>query len=175
MAARWGSNPRPARAAGSGSRFPPPDRPTLRVLVRLGSQGVMSRPFQLCVERLPDGVSILAVVGELDIATAPHFRRGVGALLGSGGRRLVVDLSDADFLDSTGLGALVWAQLRARSAGGELVTAGAEDTVAHTIATSGLADLFTLAPSRAEALARFGVGRSSRVSGSRSARSSLGD
>ncbi|TMM03220.1 MAG: STAS domain-containing protein [Actinobacteria bacterium] len=170
MAARWGSNPRPARAAGSGSRFPPPDRPTLRVLVRLGSQGVMSRPFQLCVERLQDGVSILAVVGELDLATAPHFRRGVGGLLGSGGRRLVVDLSDADFLDSTGLGALVWAQFRAGAAGGELVVAGAEDAVAKTIATSGLDDLIALAASRADALARFGVGRSPEVRPAPSAR-----
>jgi anti-anti-sigma factor len=116
----------------------------------------MSRPFQLCVERLEGGVSILAVVGELDLATAPHFRRAVGGLLGSGGRRLVVDLTDADFLDSTGLGALVWAQLRARAAGGDVIAAGGEDDVAHAIASSGLADVMVLAPSRADALARFG-------------------
>jgi anti-sigma B factor antagonist len=122
----------------------------------------MSRPFQLCVERLEEGVSILAVVGELDLATAPHFRRAVGGLLGSGGRRLVVDLSDADFLDSTGLGALVWAQFRARAAGGDLAAAGAEDSVAATIATAGLGDLIALSPSRAEALARIGEARSQR-------------
>src|SRR2546430_14875284 len=117
----------------------------------------MSRPFQLCVERLEEGVSILAVVGELDLATAPHFRRGLGGVLGSGGRRLVVDLRDADFVDSAGLGALVWAQLRARGAGGEVVTAGAEDAVARAIATSGLGDLIKLARTRDDALARFGV------------------
>jgi anti-sigma B factor antagonist len=123
----------------------------------------MSRPFQLCVERLGEGVSVLAVVGELDLATASHFRRAVSGLLGSGERRFVVDLHDADFLDSSGLGALVWAQLRARAAGGELIAAGAEDDVAHAIASSGLAHLIALAPSRAQALARLATGRSTPV------------
>jgi anti-sigma B factor antagonist len=117
----------------------------------------MVQPFQLSVADLEDGACCLTVVGELELATASAFRRAVGGLLGSGVRRLLIDLRHTDFLDSTGLGALVWAQFRMRSAGGDLAVAGAQEPVRQTIAVSGLADLIELSDSRGEALARLGV------------------
>lgn len=117
----------------------------------------MVQPFQLSVDHFADGACSLTVVGELELATAPAFRRAVAGLLGSGVRRLLVDLRHTDFLDSTGLGALVWAQFRMRSAGGDLAVAGAQEPVRQTIAVSGLADLVELTDSRGEALTRLGV------------------
>ena len=117
----------------------------------------MGQPFQLISERLDEGACALAIVGDLDLATAPHFRRGVGGLLGTGVRQLLVDLRDTDFVDSTGLGALVWAQLRMQSAGGDLVVAGAHEGVRQTIACARLDHVVELVPSREEALARLGI------------------
>jgi anti-sigma B factor antagonist len=115
------------------------------------------QPFQLSVDRLEDGASSLTVVGELELATASQLRRAVSSLLGSGVRRLLVDLRHTDFLDSTGLGALVWAQFRMRAAGGELAVAGAQEPVRQTIGVSGLGDLIELVDTREQALARLGI------------------
>jgi anti-sigma B factor antagonist len=67
----------------------------------------------LAVERTSnEGDELLMVEGELDIATAPRLisvlNRAVQEALGS----LVVDLSDVDFMDSTGLALLINAHRR---------------------------------------------------------------
>lgn len=65
--------------------------------------------------------TILAVSGEVDVATAPKFRQEIVALVESGARRLAIDLSAVGLLDSTGLGVLVGAVKRLRGHGGDLV------------------------------------------------------
>jgi anti-anti-sigma factor len=54
------------------------------------------------------------------MASAPNLSRTVSELTESGRSRLVVDLSGTDFMDSSGLGALVASLKRARQAGGDL-------------------------------------------------------
>lgn len=135
----------------------------------------MARNFELRVERLEDE-TVLSVLGELDVATAPHFRRAVGGLLGGEGRRLLVDLGETDFVDSSGLGALVWALFRMRAAGGDMVAVTDDPVIVQTIHMSRLDDLIPLAPSRDDAHARFQAAdvRVSRMaSGSRAARSAV--
>ncbi|MEY2458637.1 MAG: anti-sigma factor antagonist [Acidimicrobiaceae bacterium] len=72
------------------------------------------------VVRDQDGWVVLAVSGEIDIATAPSLRERLHALLAEDKRQLVVDLDDVGFLDSTALGVLVGVLKRARSEGGEV-------------------------------------------------------
>ena len=51
---------------------------------------------------------MLAVVGELDLATADQlYQAGVNALNASGGGTLRIDLAGVTFMDSTGLAALI--------------------------------------------------------------------
>ncbi|MFN8108410.1 MAG: STAS domain-containing protein [Thermoleophilia bacterium] len=57
------------------------------------------------IQRLGD-ITVVGVDGELDIYTAPEFREEVGDL-GETEDRLIVDLTDARLVDSTGLSALV--------------------------------------------------------------------
>ena len=87
----------------------------------------------------------LAVAGELDIATAAQFRTSIGALLGTGCRHVVVDLSDVLFVDSSGLGALVWAAHRMRSAGGEFSVANPSAAILPTLRITGLGRVLALA------------------------------
>jgi anti-sigma B factor antagonist len=51
--------------------------------------------------------AVLAVRGEIDVATAPQLREELLELVSAGRKQIVVDLSGVDFLDSTGLGVLV--------------------------------------------------------------------
>ena len=62
-----------------------------------------------------DGVTIVAARGELDMATAPRLRDLTIARLTAGDQAIVLDLSEVEFLDSTGLGTLVAILKRTRS------------------------------------------------------------
>lgn len=67
-----------------------------------------------------DGCAVLAVRGEVDMATAPRLREALLIMVTEGHLQLIVDLSHTEFLDSTGLGALVTGLKRVRSKGGEM-------------------------------------------------------
>ena len=73
-------------------------------------------PFGLTEEPLPGG-RLLAVSGELDLATAPDLRERLAALVDAGTTSIVVDLRDVTFMDSIGLAAIVQARSRLRANG----------------------------------------------------------
>jgi anti-sigma B factor antagonist len=74
-------------------------------------------PFSL-QERDEAGVRVIAVAGELDIATAPELCARLDASRASRHPRLMVDLTKVDFCDSTGLRALLGAASEVRAHGG---------------------------------------------------------
>ena len=67
----------------------------------------------------PPGYAIVAVAGEVDIATVTRLRERLFELAASG-RTLVVDLDQVGFIDSAGLAALVGAARRAAARGTSL-------------------------------------------------------
>jgi anti-sigma B factor antagonist len=64
------------------------------------------------------GVKVIEVSGELDIATAPRLCARLDATRTGRRPRLLVDLTDVDFCDSTGLRALLGAASEVRAHGG---------------------------------------------------------
>jgi anti-sigma B factor antagonist len=58
-------------------------------------------------ERTRDGVRIVAIEGDLDIATSPRVRELLSDAAADVERPLVVDLSNCTFIDSTGLATLL--------------------------------------------------------------------
>ena len=75
--------------------------------------------LELEVDRKKDW-QVLTVRGEVDVTTTPRVRAQLISLLSEGEPRLIVDLEGVDFLDSSGLGALVAGLKLARSRSGEL-------------------------------------------------------
>jgi anti-anti-sigma factor len=65
-------------------------------------------PFELRSTRVGDAV-VVAIVGEIDMATAPEVTRAIEAGF-RGVARVIVDLSDVTFLDSSALNAFVQSQ-----------------------------------------------------------------
>jgi anti-sigma B factor antagonist len=63
---------------------------------------------------------VIAPEGELDLASVDDFRAAVFEAADTAERRVVVDLSNVSFIDSTGLGALVEAHNRVRRNRGQL-------------------------------------------------------
>lgn len=70
---------------------------------------------------LSDGVGSLALRGELDLASAPVLERSLLEVEQHAPSRLVIDLRELQFIDSTGLRLLLAANARAQQRGGELV------------------------------------------------------
>jgi len=66
--------------------------------------------FEVKVELLPNEVHAFELRGELDQASAPELREPLSDAIDSGARRVLIDLSDCGFIDSTGLSVLVRAQ-----------------------------------------------------------------
>ena len=77
----------------------------------------MTFDFSLTEDQDAAGAHVIAVAGEVDIFTAPELKRAIAAAIDAGARRLVVDLTETRFLDSTALGVLIGAVKRLRPLG----------------------------------------------------------
>lgn len=67
-----------------------------------------------------DDAVVIRPSGRLNLLAAPRLREVVGRAVAEGRTDVVVDLSGTEFMDSSGLGALVASLKRARQAGGDL-------------------------------------------------------
>ncbi len=98
-----------------------------------------------------NAVAVVAVSGEVDVYSAPALRDGLTELLESGSS-VVVDLSDVDFLDSTGLGALVAARTAAAERGASLPLVCTHRRILKLFTITGLDSVFRIHANVADAL-----------------------
>ena len=93
-----------------------------------------------------DGVTVVSPSGErLDIEVAAEFRAMLLSLIDQGHRRLVVDLAEVGFIDSSGLGALVSAlkTLKRSDNGGDVRLARVQAPVVSLLEIIRLNRVFT--------------------------------
>jgi anti-sigma B factor antagonist len=90
------------------------------------------------------GVDTLRVVGELDSYSSPELRDCLESLVAQGSTRVVVDLTDVVFADSTAMGVLVGALKRLRAVDGDLVLKHPQPPVMRLMKLTGLDTIFTL-------------------------------
>ena len=76
--------------------------------------------MDLRVETARPGTAVVRLDGRLDLVSAGEAKQGMVDAVESGQRRLVVDMANVDFVDSSGLGAIVGVLKAARQAGGDL-------------------------------------------------------
>ncbi len=93
------------------------------------------------------GWTVLTATGEIDVAAAPGLREQLVALIEGGSNELVVDLEGVDFIDSTGLGVLVGAVRRARSAEGDVRLVCTNSRLLKVFDVTGLDEVFTIVES----------------------------
>ena len=107
----------------------------------------MALEFHIADSCLDDGTPVVAVSGEIDLFTAPEFKRHVQRALDGDGGRLVVDLSGTTFIDSSSLGVLIGAHRRLAEHYKPLVVVAADRAVVKTLRITGLDALFTVVAS----------------------------
>ena len=98
------------------------------------------------------GAHVVAIRGEIDIFTAPSVKLAAREAVFAGSRRIVLDLTETTFLDSTGLGVVIGLARLVRP-DGEIAIVNVSPTIAKTFQITGLDDIFIVRPTLAEALA----------------------
>jgi len=98
------------------------------------------------------GTSVVAVAGEIDVASTPQLRSALHELTGGADiRRLVVDLDTVGFIDSSGLGVLIGCARRLRP-DGELLLVCTRPNIIRVFEVTGLDTLFPIHASVPDAL-----------------------
>jgi anti-sigma B factor antagonist len=112
----------------------------------------MSPEFAITEHPIDGERHVLAVRGEIDLFTAPELKQVLAESIEGGRIRIIVDLTDTTFLDSTALGVLIGAVKRLRSRDGALAIVNIDDNIAKTFEITGLDQIFTIVPTRDEAV-----------------------
>ena len=100
------------------------------------------------IEEQVDGVPpVIAVSGEIDVATAPQLRECLHRVIAQGESTIVLDLLEVTFLDSTALGVLVGGLKRCRELGGDLHIVVADPRIVKIFEITGLTNVFTIVDS----------------------------
>ena len=76
-----------------------------------------------------DGATVLAPRGDIDMSRAPSFREHVRRAINTGTPKVVIDLSEVEYMDSSGLATLVEAMRNAKQASVELLLCGLHQKV----------------------------------------------
>ena len=96
-----------------------------------------------------DGAAdVLVVTGELDLETVGELRRRIDALLARDCTRVVIDLSDATHMDSSGLAELLATHRRLEAAGGGLALVVTATGIRRTLEIRGVDGLLRIESTR---------------------------
>jgi anti-sigma B factor antagonist len=98
-------------------------------------------------------VQLFALGGSLDIATSPSLRATLMEAADRAAHQIIVDLTHLEFLDSTGLGALIGAHKRAAEHDGTVLLVAQEGQILRLLRITGLLDVFAVYPTVDAALA----------------------
>jgi len=111
--------------------------------------------MEVIVDNQPGGIGVIRPIGRLDLLAAPEVRQSVVQAIAAGSRRLVVDLAEVSFMDSSGLAALISGLKAARLAGGDLRIARPTDQTRFLFELTGLDRVMRLYPTVEEALVGY--------------------
>jgi anti-sigma B factor antagonist len=96
--------------------------------------------------------TVIAVRGELDLASSPALQEELDRVAGSDSELLIIDLRELDFMDSTGLSVLVRAHQRAEEQGRQLAMVKGPQQVQRLLSLTGVGDRLTLVDAPEELL-----------------------
>lgn len=100
--------------------------------------------FTLDQQPLPDGL-LLTVKGDIDFGSSPDLRSALLSALQSKPARLVIDLSEVTYMDSSGIATFIEALQLQRKSGRKLILSALQPKVVSIFEIAKLDTLFTIA------------------------------
>ncbi len=117
--------------------------------------------FDINTEQVGSDAYVIGLAGEVDLYTAPEFKQQLLDVIAQGAKEVVVDFTDTTFIDSTTLGVLVGGVKRLRPNGGQLSLVCSDRNITKIFEITGLDRVFTIYPTREEAVEQVGAARQS--------------
>ena len=115
-------------------------------------------PFEASAAEIENGVQVIEVRGELDLSTAPDLEAPLDEAIADDHASVLLDLSDCEFIDSTGIALIVraWQRVDGRSGNGGnggVVLCCHNEQVRRVLEVTGLESSIAIFATRDEALA----------------------
>jgi anti-sigma B factor antagonist len=116
----------------------------------------MAPQLNVVTESLANCTRVVALRGELDVATVPSLDEALSvAVRVEGTPKLLLDLSEVTFIDSTALMRLLTAQRELDRRGGQMVLVCSNPTVLRLFEVTRTNETFEIFPTRDRALGSF--------------------
>ena len=97
--------------------------------------------------------AVIQAAGEIDLNCSPRFQQELLALLDRRPERIVLDLADVSYMDSSGVASLVKLLSRVRRLGAQLHLVGLSDRVRSVFEITRLDSVFDIFATQEEAMA----------------------
>lgn len=110
--------------------------------------------FDVFEESLDERTHLINVRGEIHVSTAPQFSERLNEAIAGGKTAVVLDLTEVEFIDSTGLSVLLNGLRRVIRRQGAMALVCANPTVLRLFQITRLDTTFDIHPTRAAAVAR---------------------
>jgi anti-anti-sigma factor len=116
-------------------------------------------PFEASAAQLDDGLRVIEIRGELDLGTAPQLEGPLEEAVAAEGSSVLIDLTECEFIDSTGIALIVraWQRIAPQSDNGGggrgFVLCSQNKQVLRVLEITGLELSIPIHRSRDEALA----------------------
>ena len=105
----------------------------------------MAKEFQIDVDQNDDlGVVVVRPLGEVDLASSPQLRARLTELSTGNATRMIMDLSQVSYMDSSGVATLVEAMQQCRRRSATLVLAGLQTRVRSVFEIARLDTVFDI-------------------------------
>jgi anti-anti-sigma factor len=121
---------------------------------------VIPVPFEVQREELEDGIRAFTVRGELDMNTAPELEASLEQVIADEDALVVLDLTECEFIDSTGIALIVrsWQRLDSggdAGSGGRMVICSVNSQVLRLLKITGVESSIPVCEGRDAALAEL--------------------
>ena len=122
--------------------------------------------FQLSEEDLDRRTHVICVSGEIHVSTAPEFQRRLEAAISRGKTAVVLDLTETEFIDSTGLSVILNGLRRVTRQRGRMAIVCRNPTVRRLFEITRLDSTFDIHETREDALRTARAGYVATADGS---------
>ena len=119
--------------------------------------------FNIDDRPIGNDMHVIEAGGELDLAAAPELKQRMLDAIEDGKNRLVIDLSQATFVDSTTIGVLALGLRHLKPNGGMLAVVCTNEDILETFELIGLERILPLHTSREQALVELSGVPAARV------------
>ncbi|OPZ87560.1 MAG: Anti-sigma-B factor antagonist [bacterium ADurb.Bin429] len=108
-------------------------------------------------------VPVLRLSGELDLGSVPEVRKAIRGFIEEGQVHFLINLTELDFIDSSGLGVLVGGLARVRERQGEIKLVCANRRILRVFEMTRLTQLFDIYETEDTAAASLGGGEAGQA------------